>query len=280
MLKSFSRSLKHRRSELPKHAFILMVLFFAFFPLYMIVNISFKTNDQFFNDPLTPTLPFHWENWVYGWKQVSGSIYVTIFLSFTSTAFNLTVSLCAAYFFGRYKMPGGRLFFLLFLMQMFIPGVVNLIPLFALLRELHLIGTFAGVIIPATAGAQVIAIYLLRNFIEDIPQDLFDSAQMDGAGDLRQIVHIVIPMCTPIIVTVAILDFINHWNDFVLPLVVLGKEELYPIGVRLYQLDGVNLKQWGPMMATYMIAAIPLFILFIFGIRVFVRGIGTGAIKG
>ncbi len=246
----------------------------------MILNISLKNNEQFFNNPLTLTAPYFWSNWLTGWEQVSGSIYVTIFISFTATAFNLTVSICAAYFFGRYRVPGGRILFLLFLMQMFIPGVVNLIPLFALLRDLSLLGTFAGVIIPATATAQVVAIYLLRNFIEDIPQDLFDSAQIDGSNDFRQIIHIVIPMCTPIIVTVAILDFINHWNDFVLPLVVLGNEELYPIGVKLYQLDGVNLKQWGPMMATYLIASVPLIILFVFGMRVFVRGIGTGAIKG
>ncbi len=275
-----NRYFKKHRWELPKHAYIWLVLLFAFFPLYMILNISLKNNEQFFNDPLIPMSPYHWSNWIVGWKQISGSVYVTIFISFTATAFNLVVSICAAYFFGRYKMPGGGFLFLLFLMQMFIPGVVNLIPLFALLRDLGLLGTFAGVIIPATATAQVVAIYLLRNFIEDIPQDLFDSAQIDGASDFRQIIHVVLPMCAPIIVTVAILDFINHWNDFVLPLVVLGKEELYPIGVKLYQLDGVNLKQWGPMMATYLIAAIPLIILFIFGMRVFVRGIGSGAIKG
>ncbi len=226
--------------EAPKHAFIWLVLLFAFFPLYMILNISLKTNEQFFNNPLTPTAPYEWGNWLFGWEQISGSVYVTIFIAFTATFLNLCVSICAAYFFGRYKVPGSNFLFLLFLMQMFIPGVVNLIPLFSLLKDLHLLGTFSGVIIPATASAQVVAIYLLRNFIEDIPQDLFDSAQIDGAGDLRQILHIVIPMCTPIIMTAAILDFINHWNDFVLPLVVLGKEELYPIGVKLYQLDGVH----------------------------------------
>lgn len=267
-------------NETPKHGFIWAVLFFAFFPLYMIVNISLKSNDQFFNDPWLPLPPYHWENWAFGWHQIGPAVANSIFISITATALILVFSLFAAYFFARYHLPGRNIIWAIFLILMFIPGIANLIPLFTLLRGLNMLNSFWGLIVPAVAGGQVVTVYLLTNFIEEIPRDLFDSAQIDGASNVQQLWHIVVPMSTPILVTVGILQFIHVWNAFILALVILRDEGMYPIGVKLYQLDGVYIKEWGPLMAAYAIASIPLIIIFVFSMRVFVRGLGEGAIKG
>jgi ABC-type glycerol-3-phosphate transport system permease component len=135
-------------------------------------------------------------------------------------------------------------------------------------------------VIVAVAGGQVFNIFVLRNFIEDIPKDLFESAEMDGASHLQQIVTIVIPLSAPIIGTLSILSFLGIWNDFLLPLIVLRDRELFTLGVGLIYLDGEYVKQWGQIMAAYFLAAIPLIVIFLFCMRLFIRGLSQGAIKG
>ncbi len=103
---------------------------------------------------------------------------------------------------------------------------------------------------------------------------------MDGASHAQRILHVVFPMSLPIISTLAILRFIASWNQFVLPLIVLRDEAKFPIAVKLYQLEGAYLKEWGPLMAGYALAAIPLIVLFLFTMRYFVKGISSGAVKG
>ena len=123
-------------------------------------------------------------------------------------------------------------------------------------------------------------LFVLRNFIEDLPKDLFEAAEMDGASHFNQILNVVIPMSGPIIGTLAILSFLGKWNEFLLPLIVLRDKELFTLGVGLIYLDGEYVKQWGQIMAAYFIASIPLIIIFLFCMRLFVRGLSAGAIKG
>lgn len=130
------------------------------------------------------------------------------------------------------------------------------------------------------AGAQVFNIFVLRNFIEDLPKDLFEAAEIDGASHFQQIVNVVIPMSGPIIGTLGILAFLHAWNDFLLPLIVLRDKELFTLGVGLIYLDGEYVKQWGQIMSAYFIASIPLIVIFLFCMKLFVRGLSAGAVKG
>lgn len=271
---------RHWRTELPKHLFIWLVLLCSFFPLYMILNISFKSNKQFFNQPWLPTWPLHWENWAEGWQAIGGAVGNSFFVCIYGTLLTVILALGAAYFFARFRVPGSRLLWALFLVLMLMPSIANLIPLFALLQRMHLLNTLAALILCGAATGQVITIYVLRNFIAEIPQDLFEAAELDGAGHLSQIINIVIPMSGSILSTLAILRFIAEWNSFVLPLVVLRDDWKLPLAVRLYQLEGAYVKEWGPMMAAYAISAIPLIIIFLFSMRLFVKGLSSGALKG
>lgn len=267
-------------SEFGKHLFILFVLASAFFPLYIMLAISGKDGAQFVAHPMSMTFPFHLENYATAWSMVSGYIFNTIFICVTSVFLTFVLSLNAAYFFARYRMPGHRFLWYFFLILMLMPGVANLVPLFMLLKNLNLLNTFWALIVVYITGGQVVQIYILRNFIEDIPQDLFDAAEVDGASALSQVYNIVLPMSGSILSTLGILQFIGLWNDYILPLIVMRDDAMLTMAVGLVRLDSEYVKDWGALMSGFTIASIPLVLIFLFTMRLFVKGLASGAVKG
>jgi ABC-type glycerol-3-phosphate transport system permease component len=278
-----------RNAEILKHGFVLLVLLAAFFPLYMMFNISTKTNTEFYRNPWYPeglmTNPVQQaevvgKNYETGFNTVYSSVPNTIFLAVVTTGCTLAAAILSAYVFARFQFPLKRLFWSLLLVLMLMPGVANLIPLFVLLRELNLLNTYTALVLTGTAAGQVFNLYILRNYVEDTPDALFEAAEVDGAGHLGQIWNIVIPMNGSIIATLACLSVIRVWNNFLLPLLVIRDPERLPIAVQLFRLEGAYVRIWGPTMAAYAVAAVPLIILFVFTMRFFIRGVGAGSVKG
>jgi len=267
-------------SEIMKHLFIFFILALSLFPFYVMIATSGKTNAQFVGNPWSFMFPFHLENYTYAWGMVYKYIFNTIFISVTTIFITMFLTLNAAYFFARFRMPGSRFFWYFFLILMLMPGVANLIPLFVLLKDFNLLNTFQALIIVNVAGGQIVQIYILRNFIEDIPQDLFDAAEVDGASHLQQVYNIVFPMSGSILSTLGILQFIGLWNDYILPLVVIRDDSMLPMAVGLVRMDSAYVKEWGQLMAGYTIASIPMILIFLFTMRLFVKGLSAGAIKG
>jgi multiple sugar transport system permease protein len=270
------------RRDWPAHLVIAGFVLIELFPLYMMLQVSFKDNTGFIQNPWLPSNPatWHWENWLFGLKLVGPYITNTVFVAVLGTSCSIGLAVLGAYFFARYRMPFSGVLWSGFIALMLLPSVANIVPLFMLLKEMSLLNTLWALVIVAVAGGQVFNIFVLRNFIEDIPKDLFESAEMDGASHLQQIVTIVIPLSAPIIGTLSILSFLGIWNDFLLPLIVLRDRELFTLGVGLIYLDGEYVKQWGQIMAAYFLAAIPLIVIFLFCMRLFIRGLSQGAIKG
>lgn len=266
----------------PKHLFVLALLGIELLPLYMMAQVSFKDNAEFIRQPWLPLAPaqWHWENWAYAARVVFPYVANSLFVSVSGTIGCLTLALLAAYFFARHQLPFSRLLWSVFMVLMMLPGIANIVPLFSLLSRLDLLNTLYGLIAVGVAAGQAFNLFILRGFIEDIPKDLFEAAEIDGAGDLRKIYHVVVPMASPILGTLAILTFLRLWNEFLLPLIVLRDKALFTLGVGLVYIDGAYVKQWGQIMAAYFFAAIPLIILFLFTMRLFVRGLSQGAIKG
>lgn len=275
-----ARVVRSKFAEFMKHLFILLILFFAFVPMYLMVNISLKDNQQFALNPWGITPPFHWENYTFGWHHIGGTIFNTAFVAMTSTFFTIALAIIGAFFFARYKMPGSKFLFGVFIILMMYPSVANMVPMFKLITSLGLYNTHFALIIPAIAGGQAFNIFVLRNFIEVIPQDLFDAIEIDGGNMFWQIWHVVIPMSMPIIGTLGILSIIGQWNNFVSPLLYLRDTNLQTISVALLHLEGEYTKNWGQLMAGYTIASIPLVVLFIFCMKLFIRGLSSGAVKG
>ena len=266
----------------PKHAVLWALILVELFPLYVMLQVSLKDNAAFLRDPWLPTAPAQWlwENWLFGLRLVGPYLANTLFVAVSGTAGTLVCALLGAYFFARHRLPGGGLLWAVFMVLMMLPTVANLVPLFSLLKELSLLNTLWALILVGMAGAQAFNLFVLRNFIAEIPRDLFAAAEIDGAGHFAQLRHVVIPMSASILGTLAILAFLQKWNEFLLPLVILRDQELFTLGVGLIYLDGEYVKQWGRIMAAYFIASLPLIALFLFTMRLFVRGLSQGAIKG
>lgn len=275
-----ARVVRSKFVEFWKHVFILVILFFAFVPFYLMLNISLKDNQQFARNPWFPEAPFHWENYVYGWEQIGGKIFNTAFIAMSTTVLTLVCAVVGAFFFARYRMPGSKFLFGIFVILMMYPAVANMVPMFKLITSLGLYNTHFALILPGIAGGQAFNIFVLRNFIEDIPQDLFDAIEIDGGNTFYQIWHVVVPMSMPILGTLGILSIIGQWNNFVSPLLYLRDTNLQTIAVALLHLEGEYTKNWGQLMAGYTIASIPLVILFIFCMKLFIRGLSSGAVKG
>lgn len=223
---------------------------------------------------------WHWENWSKAWEVVGKYIFNTVFVAITAVVVTLCLTTCAAFFFARYDMPGKTFLWYFFLVLMLMPGIANLIPLFVLMKNLNLLNSLWALIILGISGGQAMQIYILKNSIEEIPQDLFDAADVDGAGPLQQVYRIVLPMSGSIISTLAIMQFLAIWNDFLLAYVMIRDDSLLTLAAGLVKLDGEYVKMWGEMMAGYSIAALPLVIIFFFTMRLFVKGMAAGAIKG
>jgi ABC-type glycerol-3-phosphate transport system permease component len=266
-----------------KHAAIWFVLFTAFFPLYLMLVVSMKTNDQFVKNPWLPDPPsqWQWSNWSLAWHTVRDSIATSIVVSTLATLFCLFFATLTAYVIARYRFRGRDLIFYTLMGSMFLPGTAaTLVTLFTLLKNLNLVNSLWALILVGTISGQIGCIFILRQFIEDIPKELFESAQVDGAGHLAQIRHVLLPVCTPVLGTLAIMEFFGNWNQLILPLVILRDDQKLTLPVALMRMDGEYVKEWGQLMAGYAIGSVPLLILFALCMRMFVKGLTAGAVKG
>jgi len=272
--------LKNLAGTLGKHAAIWSVLAFAFLPLYLMIIVSFKTNTQFYQSPTTLTSPMHFNNWVEAWELLKPTIANSVFLSSGSTILMIFLALSSAYFFARLRMPMSGFLWNAILILMMLPMIANLVPLFRLLRDIGLLNTLTALILVGAAQGQITAIFMLRSFVKDVPNDLFEAAEIDGANHFQQLFRIVLPLSGPILGTVGVMHFMQQWNEFLLPLVVMRDHGRLPVMVQLIRMAGEYIKLWGPLMAGYALAALPIIILFIFSMKLFVRGMTEGATKG
>jgi ABC-type glycerol-3-phosphate transport system permease component len=278
-----SAKLKNQLYEAVKLGYLAFVLLFAFFPLYVMIVVSFKSNEQFLANPwfFDSLSDWNWSNWLVGWETVKGYILNSIFVSFLGTSITLVIVLMCSYAIARYDFPGKNIIFYLVMATMFLPGTVAaLVTLFDLLRRMGLVNNLWALVLMASVGGQVAGVFILRNFIEDIPKELFESAQLDGAGHLQQIRHIILPLSASIISVTCIMDFLHSWNSTILPLLLLRDDALLTIPVGLFRLDGEYVKQYGQLMAGYAISSVPLLVIFMCSMKFFVKGLSAGAVKG
>ncbi|MDF2671473.1 MAG: sugar transporter permease, partial [Paenibacillus sp.] len=169
--------------------------------------------------------------------------------------------------------------FLLFLGMMFVPGITIMIPLYLVENYLNLLNTHLGLILPSINGAAPMAMFLFRNYFRSVPHELFESAKMEGAGVMRILFWIYIPISTPIIATITMVNFLGSWNSFLLPMIMLSSQDLFtlPLGVML--LDTGVFRQWNILMTGSLISVIPIILCFSFLQKYYIQGLTAGAIK-
>lgn len=194
------------------------------------------------------------------------------------TAVSLLLNTLAGYAFARLRFAGRDRLFGVLLAALVIPGQVAMLPLFLLLRELGLVNTYLGVMIPGLAS--VFGIFLVRQAALGIPQSLLDAARIDGAGELRIYWSIALPAIRPTVITLGVFSFLGTWNDFLWPLIVLSDARRYTLPVALANLLGEHVQDTELMMAGAVVTVLPVVLVFLALQRFYVAGIVTGAVKG
>ena len=199
----------------------------------------------------------------------------SLIIAVVGTILQLVTSAMAAYVFSRMPFPGRGAGFVLYLATMMIPFQVLIVPLFAEMKALGLINTYVGAILPTIASA--FGVFLLRQAMNTVPYDLDQAATLDGAGHFRIFTRIVLPLVRPALATLAVFAFLNTWNSFLWPLIILRDPLMQTLPVALSSLQGQYSTQWDVLMAGSVISIIPMFALYVFAQKYIVQGVaGTG----
>lgn len=249
-------------------------------PFIWMLSTSLKTNLEVFNIPPTiiPPSP-QWQNYIEIFKVVPfGRWFLnSVFITVTHTILYLLIASLAGFTFARLRFPGRDLIFTLYLATLMVPGEVTLIPKFILMKELHLIDTFAALIVPGVFNAY--GVFLLRQFFMTLPESLEEAAILDGASYFRIYWNIVLPLAGPALATLGIFSFMGAWNDFLWPLIVINSEKMKPLSVGLASFHGLYETNWPYLMAASTVALIPIILVFVVAQKYFVKGIALTGLK-
>jgi multiple sugar transport system permease protein len=196
----------------------------------------------------------------------------------SATVLSLLVNSMAGYAFAKLRFAGRDGVFRLLVAALVIPSQVAVLPLFLLIKQMHLVNTYGGVLVPAMAS--IFGIYLMRQYAQSIPDSLLDAARVDGASELRIYVSVVLPLCRPILVTLAIFTFLGTWNDFLWPLIVLSDQDVHTLPVALANLFGEHVQDTELVMAGSVITVLPVVVAFLCLQRQYLEGLTLGGVKG
>ncbi|MEX1275636.1 MAG: carbohydrate ABC transporter permease [Bacteroidota bacterium] len=202
----------------------------------------------------------------------------SVILSVSITLISLFFNSMAGYAFAKFRFAGRDRLFRLLVAEMVIPAQVTTLPLFLMLNKVGLVNTYAGVIV--TGMATIYGIFLIRQFTLSIPDSLIEAARMDGAGEFKIYWSVILPVCRPILVTLAIFTFLGAWSDFFWPLIVLTDDSMYTLPVALAILAGEHVQDTELMMAGAVMTVLPVMLLFIALQRYYIQGIMLGSVKG
>ena len=194
------------------------------------------------------------------------------------TALTVIFSAMAAYALAKLKFKGSNAFFLYFLIGILVPGEATIVPLFITVNNMHLINTYAGMILPSIAGSMNLIIMV--TFFRNLPDELLEAAKIDGAGEIRIFAQIALPLSKTIIATVCIFAFVGSWNNYLWPLLCAMSENLFTLPIGIPTFAGTYSVDYVQPMTACMVASLPMIIIYVIFERQIVAGITSGAVKG
>jgi multiple sugar transport system permease protein len=260
-------------------AIILAIL--SVFPLLYMLSLSFQP----VGDILSPTpelLPLNptFSNYISAWSSNSFSLYFanSAIVSVATIVLTVCVAVLAALGFARYRFHLREVIFYLFLASLAVPAVELILPQYLLMQRLGLIDSRVGLILIYSAQNLPFAIFFLRGFFETIPRELEDAMRIDGAGTIRVLRSLIMPLSAPAIATVAVLTFNTAWDEFVVALTLINSPDKRTLPVGLEAFQGAHQTAWGPLFAASMIATVPTILVYVAAQRWFQRGFSVGAI--
>ncbi|MEV0070342.1 carbohydrate ABC transporter permease [Amycolatopsis sp. NPDC050768] len=252
------------------------------FPYYWLAVMASNTTADIYATP--PRLTFGGHLFanigeVFAKIDFFGSLLNTLIVAVVTTLLVLFFDSLAAFTFAKYDFPGSSVLFGILLSTFVVPTQLSAIPQFTLMANFGWVGDLKALIIPAAANA--FGIFWMRQYARGaIPDELLEAARMDGAGFFRTYLSVGLPVLRPALAFLGIFTFVNAWNDYLWPLVVLIDSNHVTLQVALSQLQGVYVKDYSVVMAGTLVAIVPLIIVFLFGARHFIRNIAAGALKG
>ena len=268
------------RQALVTYPLLILVTLVSLLPYYWMVACSFKTNDTMFAMPLqwVPN-PINWNAYGDAWKAQDFTRYFlnTGFVAVAITLGNLLLASLAGYSLCKFRYFGRGALFLLILSTMMLPLEVTMVPLFLTVKQLNWPNTYTGLIVPFLVEG--FGVFLMRQYLQSIPNELIEAARIDGASELRIYAQIVMPLCKPALAALGVFTFRESWDMYIWPLIIVTKDSLrtVPLGISLFMSSFGT--AWDQLMAIAAIGTLPMILLFFFLQRSFIQGIAVTGIK-
>jgi multiple sugar transport system permease protein/alpha-1,4-digalacturonate transport system permease protein len=264
-------------------AAILWVVGILFFlPIYWLLASSLKSDAEITRFP--PTFwpeEIVWQNYPQIWDLLKFDVTFmnSLIVAVPTVALTVLFSSMAGYAFSKKRFLGKNVLFVILIATMTVPPTVLLLPLYFIITKLGMFDTLIGLILPFSVT--VFAIFFTKQYIDDIPDEMLEAAKIDGSGDFRTFFQIVIPLIRPALTALVIIDFVQNWNSFTMPLVLLQSESKFtiPLKLALMAQDSVAIP-WSKILAANVLSLLPVLILFIVLQRQFVAGLMAGSVKG
>lgn len=252
------------------------------YPFFAMVNLSFVGNEDIFNQagkvfhsPLTI------ENYKNVFEEIPLSTYFmnSLIVAIITTLGQVIIAAMAGYAFARLNFKYRDALFLIVLITMLVPPQVNIIPLFFLMRELHLIDTYQALILPGLFGG--FGVFMMRQYFLGMPKDLEESAKIDGCNLFETFFKVALPLAIPVVATLAIFTFVSTWNSFMWPLIVTNSEGMrtLPVGLAIFKGSFREITLWGELLACSVICTLPVVGVFLLGKKYFINDILQGGVK-
>ncbi|AMO31319.1 carbohydrate ABC transporter permease [Lysinibacillus sphaericus] len=265
--------------------FYYLVLFtvatISLYPILLMILSSFKKSVDIYKDPLGFPSSFSLNTYRTLLSKIPFTTYFmnSLFVSIVSVVLIVVVCSLASFYIARFKFSWNHALFFIFLLGMMIPIKLGIVPLFILMRDLGLINSLWSLILMNTATGIPLSMLILTGFFKTIPSELEEAARMDGAGNLRVLWYVVLPLMRPALGTVVIINFIAAWNDFFFPLIFITEKMKRTIPVGMMSLFGEHSADWGSLFAGLTLASLPMILLFFIASKQFMEGLTAGAIK-
>jgi ABC-type glycerol-3-phosphate transport system permease component len=260
-------------------AALVALVLLTFYPFLFMIITSLKSAKQYYANIWLPAWPLHFENYQQAWTAIAPFMLNSFVVTIASTIGVVVVSCLAAFAFARMSFPGREILYYLVIFLLMVPAVLTLVPTFLLIKNMGLMNTLWALILPYIAAGQVLSIFIMRAFFASLPEELFEAARIDGASELWVFLNIAVPLVRPVLVTIGILQVLSSWNDYVWPFLVLQSDSVQTLVVGLVNFQGRFYTDYGPLMAGYALASIPLLVLFFVAMRSFIEGLSQGALK-
>lgn len=261
------------------HFVMIISLFLVLYPLLMMIFGAFKSGTEYNSNKWLPALPLRLSNLSDAYLQLKSFLFNTLFVAAIGIAGMIAISSMAAFSMSKLKFKGSKVLFFMILALTMVPGVLSLTSQFLIYKDFGLQNSLFALIIPMWTGGCVFGVFLLSGFYSGLPNELFEAASLDGAGDFVKYYKIALPLSMPILATLIIMQITGVWGDYIWPVLILSKEK-YTIAAGLaFSFESVSSIAQPVKFAGYLVAAIPVVLLFVFFNRFYVEGLTSSGIK-